>query len=173
MENSGRWAVSEYGVSYIQCLMKWVKSLSCVQLFATLWTVTHQAVLSMEFFTQEYWSGLQCPSPRDLPNPAVKPRLPVFRHILYHLSYPGSPMLHKTPLTCCLMLLSLMFKTNTIPSKQFVHHPYTIKFLLKYSSNQNCVKGFKCREQQQQEMSSLTLLPPPRNKDFEWAIQFI
>ena len=28
-----------------------------VQLFATPWTTTHQAPLSMEFFRQEYWSG--------------------------------------------------------------------------------------------------------------------
>ena len=34
------------------------KSLSLVQLFATPWTIAHQALLSMEFFRQEYWSGL-------------------------------------------------------------------------------------------------------------------
>ena len=46
--------------------------LSCfspVQLCVTLWTVTHQAPLSMEFFRQEYWSGLPCPPPGALPNP--------------------------------------------------------------------------------------------------------
>ena len=32
-------------------------SLSCVRLFATLWTVTHQAPLPMGFLMQEYWSG--------------------------------------------------------------------------------------------------------------------
>ena len=36
-----------------------VQSLSCVQLFATRWTVAHQAFLSMGFPRQEYWSGLQ------------------------------------------------------------------------------------------------------------------
>ena len=36
---------------------------SRVQLFATLWTVAHQAPLSMEFSRQEYWSGLPCPPP--------------------------------------------------------------------------------------------------------------
>ena len=41
---------------------------SCVQLFATLWTVAHQAPLSMGFSRQEYWSGLPCPSPEDLPD---------------------------------------------------------------------------------------------------------
>ena len=35
-----------------------VKSLSRVRLFATSWTVAHQAPLSMGFSRQEYWSGL-------------------------------------------------------------------------------------------------------------------
>ena len=34
-----------------------VKLLSCIQLFATLWTVARQAPQSMEFSRQEYWSG--------------------------------------------------------------------------------------------------------------------
>ena len=34
-----------------------------IWLFATLWTVTHQAPLSMGFCSQEYWNGLPCPSP--------------------------------------------------------------------------------------------------------------
>ena len=41
----------------------------CVQLFATLWTVAQQAPLSMGFSRQEYWSGLSCLPPGDLPNP--------------------------------------------------------------------------------------------------------
>ena len=32
-----------------------MKSLSCVRLFETPWTVTHQAPQSMEFSRQEYW----------------------------------------------------------------------------------------------------------------------
>ena len=40
-----------------------VKSLSCVQLFATPWTVACQAPLSMGFSRQEYWSGLPFPFP--------------------------------------------------------------------------------------------------------------
>ena len=46
---------------------------SCVRLFATLWSVAHQASLSMGFSRQEYWSGLPCPSPGDLPNPEIEP----------------------------------------------------------------------------------------------------
>ena len=54
--------------------MSEVKSLSRVQLFATPWTVVYQASLSMGFSRQEYWSGLPCPSPGDLPDPGIKPR---------------------------------------------------------------------------------------------------
>ena len=50
---------------------------SCVQLFVTLWTVAHQAPLSMGFSRQEHWSGLPCPPPGDLPDPGIKPRSPV------------------------------------------------------------------------------------------------
>ena len=47
--------------------------LSCVQLFATPWTVAHQVPLSMEFSRQEHWSGLPSTSPGDLPDPGIKP----------------------------------------------------------------------------------------------------
>ena len=50
-----------------------VQLLSHVWLFATLWTVAHQASLSMDFFRQEYWSGLPFPSPGDLPDTRIKP----------------------------------------------------------------------------------------------------
>ena len=50
--------------------------LSCfcyVRLCETLWTVAHQALLSMGCSRQEYWSGLPCPPPSDLPNPGIEP----------------------------------------------------------------------------------------------------
>ena len=46
---------------------------SRVRLFETPWTVAHQAPLSMGFSMQEYWSGLPCPPPGDLPNPGIEP----------------------------------------------------------------------------------------------------
>ena len=42
--------------------------------FVTPWTIACQASLSMRFSRQEYWSGLPCPPPGDLPNPGVEPR---------------------------------------------------------------------------------------------------
>ena len=53
-----------------------VKSLSCIRLFATPWTVAYQAPPSMGFSRQEYWSGLPFPSPGDLPDPGIEPGSP-------------------------------------------------------------------------------------------------
>ena len=50
-----------------------VLSRSVVSDSATPWTVAHQAPLSMGFSRQEYWSGLPCPPPGDLPDPRIEP----------------------------------------------------------------------------------------------------
>ena len=41
--------------------------------------VAFQAPLSMGFPRQEYWSGLLFPSPRDLPDPGIRPRSPALQ----------------------------------------------------------------------------------------------
>ena len=67
-------------VSFLNLLIwlwTWMYVLSSVWLFATPWTVAHQASLSMEFPRQEYWSGLLFPSPGDLPDPGIEPASPV------------------------------------------------------------------------------------------------
>ena len=67
---------------------------SHIQLFATLWAVAHQAPLSMGFSRQEYWSGLPCPPPGDLPNPEIKPAPPAgtaWQANSLLLNYGGSP----------------------------------------------------------------------------------
>ena len=56
-----------------------VKSLSRVLLFATPWTVAYQALLSVGFSRQEYWSGVPFLSPGDLPNPGIEPGSPVLQ----------------------------------------------------------------------------------------------
>ena len=58
-----------------------VRVLSCSVTSSSLqpWTVVHRVPLSMEFSRQEYWSGLPFPSPRDLPNPGIKPRSPTLQ----------------------------------------------------------------------------------------------
>ena len=69
---------SEKGKVLLEAMVK-VKLLSRVRLFATPWTVAHQAPQSMEFFRQEYWSGLPFPSPEDLPNPGIEPGSPALQ----------------------------------------------------------------------------------------------
>ena len=68
-----------------------MKSLSRVRLFATPWTVAHQAPLSMGFSRQEYWSGLPFPSPGDLPGPGIEPRSPSLQADALTSEPPGKP----------------------------------------------------------------------------------
>ena len=77
---------------------KKVRSLSCVQLFATLWTVASQASPSMGFSRQEYWSGLPFPSPGDLPNPAIKPGSPALEADALTSEPPGKPSIYLRPI---------------------------------------------------------------------------
>ena len=63
---------------------------SRVRFFATAWTVAHQVPLSLGFSRQEYWSGLPCALPGDLPDPGVKPRSPTLQVDSSPLSHQGS-----------------------------------------------------------------------------------
>ena len=70
-------SIKKQGFRSMQILC--TKSLSCVGLFATPWTVARQAPLSMGFSRQEYWSGLPCPPPGDHLHPGIKPRSPTLQ----------------------------------------------------------------------------------------------
>ena len=49
----------------------------CSSGLSILWTIAHQASLSVGFSRLGYWSGLPFPSPGDLPNPGIEPMSPV------------------------------------------------------------------------------------------------
>ena len=85
---------------------EWVKSLSHVRLFATLWTVAHQALQSMGFSRQEYWSGLPFPSPGDLPDPGIKPRSPALQADALTSEPQGKPFhsFMKVPYNYCISI---------------------------------------------------------------------
>ena len=55
------------------CVCVCVHMISHVQLFTTPCTVACQAPLSILFPREEYWSGLPCPPPGDLPNLETEP----------------------------------------------------------------------------------------------------
>ena len=59
-----------FPIWYFACVLS---CFGCVWHFETLWAVAHQATLSMGFSRQEYWSGLSCPPPGDLPHPGIEP----------------------------------------------------------------------------------------------------
>ena len=67
------------------------QSLSCVRLFATLWTVAHQAPLLIGFPRQEYWSELPLPTPGDLSDPESESEFPDWQADSLPLSHQGSP----------------------------------------------------------------------------------
>ena len=71
-----------------------LKSLSCVRLFATPWTVAYQAPPSMEFSRQEYWNGLPLPSPGDLPDPGIEPGSPALQADALPSELPGKSLVY-------------------------------------------------------------------------------
>ena len=67
---------------------------SHVTLLVTPWTVAHQAPLSMGFSRREFWGGLPCPPPGDLPHPGMEtasPVAPALQADFLLLSHWGSP----------------------------------------------------------------------------------
>ena len=82
------------GMYHIGVCGSMLSRFSCVQLFVTLWTVAHQASLSVGFSRQEYWSRFPCSPPGDLPDPgieSVSPVAPVLQADSLPLSHQGSP----------------------------------------------------------------------------------
>ena len=61
----------------------------------TPWAVAHQAHLSMEFSRQEYWSGLPCPPPGDLPNLGIEPKSPALQAGSLPFEPPGKHIIGK------------------------------------------------------------------------------
>ena len=58
------------------CLCAVSAVFSASGLFVAPWTVACQSPLSIEFSRQEYWSGLPCAPPGDLPDPGIEPMSP-------------------------------------------------------------------------------------------------
>ena len=111
--------------------VKW-KSLSCVWLFATPWTIQ-----SMEFSRPEYWSGKPFPSPGDLPNPAIKPRSPALQVDSLPAEPQGKP---KNTGVGSLSLLQRIFPTQEL-SRGLLHCRW-ILYQLSYQGSPSWVLFF-------------------------------
>ena len=76
---------------------------SHVWLFATPWIAVCQVPLSMGFSRQDYWSGLPCLPPGDLPNPGIEPAAPALPVDSLTTEPPGKPL----GSSCLLLILAL------------------------------------------------------------------
>ena len=78
--------------------------------FATPWTIAHQAPLSMGFSRQEYWSGLSCPPPWNLPS---------YDNVLYVIKHPLS--LYIVAWIVCMILSVISIISRLKNSSRFCH----------------------------------------------------
>ena len=109
---------------------------SCVPLFATLWTVAHQAPLSLGFSRQEYWSGLPCSPLGVLLTQGSNLRhlnlLPC-RWTLYPLSHPGALTLRviidKWELSAALLCFIFWLLYISVVSFFLCFHYFSLSFL--------------------------------------------
>ena len=86
--------LSPFSVHYRNIVNRlWVwKLLSGIQIFVIPWTVACRVPLSMEFSRQKYWSEQPFPSPRDLPDPGIKPRSPALQTDSLQSEPPDTPI---------------------------------------------------------------------------------
>ena len=104
-------------------------SLNCVQLFETPWTVIFQALLSMGFHRQEYWSGLPFPSPGDLPNPGIKPISPALTGRFFTTEPQEKPKLYIKYVPFCVYLNKAALKTKGNSYMKIKQYPWNSQFL--------------------------------------------
>ena len=86
------------------------------RLFATLWTIAHQAPLSMGFFQQKYWSRLPFLPPEYLPNPGIKPTSPVSLalQVDYLLTKPSGKPMPGTNMKCLIDMDSSNYHNESL-----------------------------------------------------------
>ena len=100
--------------------------------FATLWTRAHRASLSMGFSRQEYWSGLPCLPPGDLPDPGIEPsslKSPALAGGLFTTSttwevwslLKGSQICNRKALLAFSGFFHFLFHRKSFPSQLLVH----------------------------------------------------
>jgi len=91
--------------------------------FATLWTATCQAPLSMGFSRQKYWSGLPFPSPEDLPQVGTEPTSPALEGGFFYQEPPGKPR----------SLLAILYTVVFTPEKAMATHSSTLAWKIPWT----------------------------------------
>ena len=111
-------------------LYQFVLSHSVMSDSVTPRTIAHQVPLSMDFSRQEYWRGLPCPLPGNLPNPGIKPESPALQVDSLLPEPPGKP---KNTGMGSLSLLQQIFPTQE--SNQSLLHCRQILYQLSYKGS--------------------------------------
>ena len=122
------WAIGNSAVTCVWILLRENESESCSVVsnsFETPW-----AIQSMEFSRPEYWSGLSCPPPGDLPNPGIEPRSPTLWAGSLPAESQGKP---KNTGVGSLSLLQQIFPTQE--SNQSLLHCGRILYQLSYEGS--------------------------------------
>ena len=106
---------------------------SRVWLFVSPWTAAHQAPLSMGFSRQEYWSGLPCPPPGDLPKPGIELvslMIPTLAAGFFTTSATRKHHGHPNPIHTCTCTTGSWFRckyiTLGVSIKNKRHHKYVV-----------------------------------------------
>ena len=90
---------------------------------ATLWIAHHQALLSMKFFWQEYWSGLPFPPPEDRPNPGIEltsSASPALQVDSFPLSQWGRPLPNLAQILWSVIINTLLHAPRLLSFSRFV-----------------------------------------------------
>ena len=98
-----------------------MSSLSRVWLFATPWTVAHQAPPSMGFSRQEYCSGMPFSSPGEIPDPGIKPGSPALQASALPSEPPGEHIVYSyrnSIWCCCFCLVASVMSDSVWPHRQ-------------------------------------------------------
>ena len=110
-EEPGRlWSIGSQTVGHdwsnLACVV--VQLFSHVWLFVTPWIVAQWLICPWGFSRQEYWSGLPCPPPGDLPNPGIEPRSPALQVDSLPSEPPGKPWDEPTHGILCIYLFHIL-----------------------------------------------------------------
>ena len=122
---------SSFWIFNLLCMC--AKSLSCVQLFATLWTVAHRTPLFWGFSRQEYWSQLPCPPPGNLPDLSLRSPALTGRFFTTSATW-EAPLISSPPLKLKHVHIFFFLKTvswvplNSLFQSRF-HQKYSMKSL--------------------------------------------
>ena len=101
-ERRDNWNTAQLHMEHKVC------GLSHVRLFVTPWTAACQDPLSMEFSSQDYWSGLPLPTPEDLPDPGIKPKSPALVGGFFTTEPPGKSTWNVACVCVCVCCLCVL-----------------------------------------------------------------